>query len=80
MYLKVRGGAITSSRVSLSSDEDSANTEREKFGAVLKDKKIHDIEDFNTVLNQVEHGSLKEVSIISAWLNYIFGNEIESSP
>ena len=73
MYLKVRGGAIDSSRISLSSDEDSANAEREKFGQILKDKNIHDIDNFNNVLKQVEHVSLKEVSIISTWLNYMFG-------
>ena len=73
MYLKVRGGAIDSSRISLSSDEDSANAEREKFGQILKDKNIHDIDNFNNVLKQVEHVSLREVSIISTWLNYVFG-------
>ena len=73
MYLKIRGGAIDSSRISLSSDEDSANAESEKFGQLLKDKNIHDIDDFNNVLKHVELESLKEVSIISAWLNRIFG-------
>ena len=73
MYLKIRGGAIHSSRISLSSDEDSANAESEKFGQVLKDKNIHDIDDFNNVLKQVELESLTEVSIISTWLNCIFG-------
>ena len=80
MYLKVRGGAIDSSRISLSSDEDSANAEREKFGQILKDKNIHDIDDFNNVLQQVEHVSLKEVSIISTWLNYMFGKRDRISP
>ena len=73
VYLKIRGGAIDTSRISLSSDEDSANAESERFGQVLKDKNIHDIDDFNTVLKQVELDSLEEVSIISTWLNYIFG-------
>ena len=73
MYLKVRGGAIDSSRISLSSDEDSANAEREKFGQILKDRNIHDIDNFINVLKQVEQVSLKEVSIISTWLNYVFG-------
>ena len=80
MYLKVRGGAIDSSRISLSSDEDSANAESDKFGQVLKDKNIHDIDDFNNVLKQVELDSLKEVSIISTWLNYVFGKRDRISP
>ena len=73
VYLKIRAGAVDSSRISISSDEDSANTEKEKFDRVLKDKKIHDIEDFNNVLNQVEHGASTEVSNISRWINTMFG-------
>ena len=73
VYLKVRGGAIDTSKISISSDEYSAKAEREKFGQVLKDKNIHDIDDFSTVLKHVELDSLEEVSIISTWLNYIFG-------
>ena len=80
MYLKVKGGAIDSSRISLSSDEDSAKAEREKFGQILKDKNIHDIDDFNNVLQQVEQVSLKEVSIISTWLNNMFGKRDRISP
>ena len=73
MYLKIRSGAIDSTAISISSDEDSANAEREKFDRVLKDKNIHDIDDFNNVLSQVEHGALMEVSSISKWLNTMFG-------
>ena len=80
MYLKVREGAIDSSRISLSSDKDSANAESDKFGQVLKDKNIHDIDDFNNVLKQVELDSLKEVSIISTWLNHVFGKRDRISP
>lgn len=73
MYIKVRAGAIDSSRISISSDEDSANAEREMFDQLLKDKNIHDIDDFNNILNQVEHGALTEVSNVSRWLNAILG-------
>lgn len=73
MYLKIRSGVVESSKISISSDEDSANTERKKFDHVLKDKSIHDIDDFNDVLNRVEHGVLTEVSSISRWLNIMFG-------
>ncbi len=73
MYLKIRSGVIDSSRISLSSDEDSANAEKEKFDQVLKDKSIHDIENFNDVLNQVEQGAPTDVSSISRWLNIMFG-------
>lgn len=73
MYLKIRSGVIDSSRLSVSSDEDSASAEREKFDQVLKDKSIHDIDNFADVLNQVEHGASKEVSSISRWLNTMLG-------
>ena len=73
VYLKIRAGAIDSSAISISSDEDSANAETEKFDRVLKDKNIHDIDDFNNVLTQVEHGALTEVLSISRWLNTMFG-------
>ncbi|KAF6231158.1 hypothetical protein HO173_010658 [Letharia columbiana] len=73
VYLKIRSGVVESSKISISSDEDSANTERKKFDHVLKDKNIHDIGDFNDVLNRVEHGVSTEVSSISRWLNIMFG-------
>ena len=73
VYLKIRSGVIESSRISLSSDEGSANAEKEKFDQVLKDKSIHDIEDFNDVLNQVGEGAPTDVSSISRWLNIMFG-------
>lgn len=73
VYLKIRSGVIDSSRISISSDEDSANAEIEKFEQVLKDKSIHEIDDFNDVLNRVEHGASVEVSSISRWLNIMFG-------
>ena len=73
VYLRIRSGVIDSSRISISSDEDSANTEREKFDQVLKDKSIHNIDNFNDVLNQIEHGASTEVSSISRWLDTMFG-------
>ena len=73
MYLKIRSGVIDSSRISISSDEESANAERERFDQVLKDKIVHDIDDFNDTLNQVEHSASTEVLSISRWLNTMFG-------
>ncbi len=73
MYLKIRAGAVDSTRISISSDDDSAMAEREIFDHVLKDKSIHDIDDFNSVLNQADHDASKEVSSISRWLNTMFG-------
>lgn len=73
VYLKIRSGVIDSTRISISPDEDSANAEREKFDQVLKDKSIHEIDNFDHVLNRVEHDASKEVSSISRWLNTIFG-------
>ena len=73
MYLKIRSGVIDSSRISISSDEDSANAEIELFDQVLKEKSIHDIDDFNDVLNRVELGASTEVSSVSRWLNTMLG-------
>lgn len=73
MYLKIRSGAIDSSRISISSDGDSANAEKEMFDQVLKAKNIHDIDDFNNVLSPVQHGATTEVSNISKWLNTMLG-------
>ena len=73
MYLKIRGGLIDSTRISLRSDEDSANAERKRFDQVLKGKSIHDIDDFNDVLNQTELDASMDVSSISRWLNTMFG-------
>lgn len=73
MYLKIKSGVIDSSRVSISSDEESAKAERERFDRVLKDKSVYDIDDFNDMLNQVEHGASTEVSSVSRWINTMFG-------
>ena len=75
VHLKVRAGKIECSRISVSANDDSANAERNKFDKVLKDRNIHDIDDFNNVLNQVEHSALTEVSGISRWLNTMFGKK-----
>lgn len=73
VYLKIRSGVIDSSRISISSDEESAKAEREKFDQVLRDRSIHDIDNFNNVLDRVEHGASTAVSSISRWLNTMFG-------
>ena len=73
IYLKFRSGVVDSSRISISSDDETANAEREKFDQVLKNQSIHGIDDFNDLLNRVEHGASEEVSSISRWLNTMFG-------
>ena len=73
VYIKVRSGVIQSSRISISSDVDSANAEIEKFEQVLKEKSIHDIDNFDDVLNGVAHGASVDVWSISRWLNTMFG-------
>ena len=73
VYLKVRSAVIDSSRISISSDENCAEAEREMFDLVLKGKTIFELENFNDVLHQIEHDTLIEVSSISRWLNTMFG-------
>ena len=73
VYLKVRSAVIDSSRISISSDEDRAKAEREMFDLILKGKTIFELENFNDVLNQIEHDTMIEVLSITRWLNTMFG-------
>ena len=73
VYLKVRSAVIDSSRISISSDENRAKAESEMFDLILKGKTIFELENFNAVLNQIEHNTVVEVSSISSWLNTMFG-------
>ena len=73
MYLKVKSGIITSSKISVSSDEEAARVEAENFDQVLRDKSIQDITDFKDILETANHDGSAEVSSISRWLNTMFG-------
>ena len=75
VYLKVRSGIITSSNISISSNQDVAQEEAERVGRFLNERKIQDIGSFKTFLNKAaceETGG--EIAAISSWLDSIFGN------
>lgn len=73
VFLKAKGGQITSSKISISPDADIASAEAQTFDNTLKDKRIQDIDDFHHILNQANHQAPNEVSAISRWLNEMFG-------
>jgi len=70
----VRSGIITETKVSVSSDEETAAAEAEHFDHVLKDKSIQDIKDFSVVLGgHADHLSSSAICGMSRWLNAVFG-------
>ena len=73
MYLKIKAGAVDTSRISISSDEDFANAESKEFDQLLKNESIHEIDNFNNLLNQVKLDDMRHVAGISRWLNTVFG-------
>lgn len=80
VYLKVRSGIITSSKISISSNQDVAQEEAERVGRILKDRNIQEIGSFRDFLNKAacqEKGG-KTVAV-SSWLDRIFGNGNNSS-
>ncbi|KAI4178141.1 MAG: hypothetical protein L6R41_008526, partial [Letrouitia leprolyta] len=81
VYLKVKSGIIISSRISLSENATTASSEQTAFDAVLKDKKIMDIDNFWDVLGkkvstlEQEDGTRR----VSAWLDLMLGKASELS-
>lgn len=70
---------ITSSNLSISSNQEEAQSEAEEFGRVIKDRNVQEIENFGNVLNEVNyHGKGKEIDSISSWLDSIFGKNCNS--
>lgn len=74
MYLKVRSGIVTESKVSIPSNRNTAGVESKIFDQVLKDRHIQDIKDFNISLGGEANNALSsDISSISRWLNAVFG-------
>ena len=70
---------ITSSNLSISSNQEVAQSEAKEFGRVIKDRNVQEIENFGNVLNEVNYrGKGKEVDAISSWLDSIFGKNHNS--
>lgn len=74
VYLKVRSGIITSSNISISSNQDVAQEEAERVGRFLKERNIQEIRSFGNFLNKAACQEKEgEIAAISSWLDSIFG-------
>ncbi|KAL9123928.1 MAG: hypothetical protein Q9217_006691 [Psora testacea] len=73
VYLKARGGAFTETRISISRDEGVSHLEIDKFDTLLKDRNVHEIDDFEGLFATTGWKSSLEVSRIGQWLNTMFG-------
>lgn len=67
---------ITESKISFSSDKETAEKEAETIHQLLQEKNIYDFESFEDVLDQAGLTEKShEVSGVSQWLNIMFGKE-----
>lgn len=73
MYVKVRSGIITSSKISLSSNKEDALAEREKFDLVLKGQKVGEIRNFEQVLKVDYYEKASKIKAMLNWLDMMFG-------
>ena len=71
--MKVKSGVISSSRISISPHSHTAKKEAEAFDRILKDKDIHDVDDFRKILASVAPQSNVDFVGIGTWLNHVFG-------
>ncbi len=74
VYLKVRGGKITESHISFSSDLVISLAEAKIFGEALNGQSIHEVQNLCEVLAKVgdsENGTA--MATVTSWLNMIFG-------
>lgn len=70
-----KSGIITSSRITLSSLNDVAEAQAEKFDQVLNGRAIRGVPRFEEILRNVDGTeNIQEISAISTWLDAIFGN------
>ena len=73
MFLKVRSGAIDVAEISTSSDNVVASKEMASSERILKGHKIHEIEDFSTLLHGAEGVREMEALVpVASWLNAMF--------
>lgn len=73
VYLKVRAGVVTSSKISLSACHSEASGEVEKFDTVLRGKGLQDIHQFKEVLSAKDLSMGEAVANVSSWLDTVFG-------
>ncbi|SLM40411.1 lipoyltransferase and lipoate-protein ligase [Lasallia pustulata] len=73
-YLKVRSGIIASSRISMSADEDDAQEEAAKIHTVLQDRKLHQIVDWQAVLDDAKaFENIHQTRVLARWLSILLG-------
>lgn len=74
VYLKIKSGVITSSKISTSPHANIASSERAAFDHILKDQKLIHIDHFRDLLRKASLTGLKEDSRrVSAWLDLKLG-------
>ncbi|KAI9801406.1 MAG: hypothetical protein M1825_003385 [Sarcosagium campestre] len=74
VFLVVRSGKVVSSKVSVSDDDRDANTEAVDIKAALQDRSLHDVDDFESLLQGLPcfEGS-DSVVALARFLNQTFG-------
>ncbi|MCJ1308340.1 Biotin/lipoate A/B protein ligase [Agyrium rufum] len=71
--MTARSGVIQSSNISLSANEDAASQQALNIEGLLKDKKIHEIDDFVSYLSAARFFRDEEKTALGTWLNHMFG-------
>ena len=73
----MKGGVFIETKISLSSDDSAIQDERNAFDKALKGKPLHEINDFDALLEACNTvGNKVEVSAVANWLNGMFGKGV----
>ena len=70
--MKVRSGVIDTTRISISEDEATAASQADHFHDRLKGLKVHELDDFHSVLRPNTDIDGHMVSHLCHWLNDMF--------
>lgn len=74
--MNVRSGTIDSTRISVSADPTDADEEAAGFNQLLKGVKIHEVEDFYTILRRIPNTNGQAVYNVAQWLNNVLAKTI----
>ncbi len=72
VVLKARLGIITKCHISLSEPQDVADAEAQQIRAVLQNKKIHEIKDWDQVFLGMDKWTHPATGVLVAWLSEMF--------
>ena len=75
IYLTAKSGTIISTRISISGDDKAAQADAAKFDSDLKDRNIHDVRNFKTILRKGGDDSKHNywTRLVGGWLNTMLG-------